>query len=81
LDQPLFLQGFEAVRDLVCIRQEQRPAPTQRDADLHSRKPPTPAEDNPAHCADHTATLFDKDGNGRAARLVFPFAHVPLMII
>jgi hypothetical protein len=49
------------------VRHQQRPAPLQRDADLHARETPMPALDDPLHRTRH-ATSFDEVDDGGVAR-------------
>ena len=63
-DDALPFQPVEAVRDLMLVRHEQRPAPLQCDADLRAREPTRPAKDEPVNCAGDAAPVEHEVGNG-----------------
>ncbi len=67
LDDALFLQPVEAIRDLVLVGHEQRPAALQRDADLRGRKATRPAKDKLPDRAGHAAPFEHEVGDGREA--------------
>ena len=70
LDDARPLQPVEAVRDLVLVGFEQRPAPLQGDADLRARETARPAVDNPADRTRDSAELKHEDVNGREAAVI-----------